>query len=538
LALSRNNQAVSHIFISYVREDSDRINRLKASLDAAGVHTWIDHENIRVGENWPDAVRKAVEGADFFIACYSKSFVVQERTEMWEELRQARDELRKRPPKPWFLPVLLDNVEVPDLRVSAGERLGLYQSVPLYEGDWAAGVERLLREIKPGSAAQQRERRVLHLPPLVSASASTPQPASEPQQAQERQALPEPKPSWIVQSTRQVREALPGAEVVALAVDPSQLRLMTAGGNVTQFWGLPRLEPLFSRPHEAKVMAAALGVSGSCVATASSDRIVRLWDSVPDSPELELDHRDTGSWHFPPKMVFSASGEFLATGYLTQLRVWDRASGQRIQLEASPKVVTALAFGPFSRLLAMGDVSGTVQLCDVKTGQLFPRKAHPGGSSSRSVDQVLFSPDGARLVSVGREGSLRAWDVESGSEEEHLCRDGVHCVAFGPSPATLAGGGKDGSVHVWETDTGRELFRADLPSAITKLAFSPDGEILATISNDGTAHVWAIRSGEKLSLGKQQYRVRQIAFVPDGNLLATAGIGHSEDIRLWTGVPK
>jgi TIR domain len=104
---------VSHIFISYVREDSDRVNRLKASLDATGARTWIDREDLRVGENWPVAVREAVKGARFFIACFSNSSAARERTEMFEELRQAVDELRKRPPTtPWFLPVLLDNVEV------------------------------------------------------------------------------------------------------------------------------------------------------------------------------------------------------------------------------------------------------------------------------------------------------------------------------------------------------------------------------------------------------------------------------------------
>jgi WD40 repeat protein len=295
------------------------------------------------------------------------------------------------------------------------------------------------------------------------------------------------------------------------------------------------------------VTAVALDVSGSCVATASADKIVRLWNSVPDSPELELDHRDAERF-WRPAMVFSASGEFLATSLTGELRVWDTASGQRIQRGPSLTHVSALAFGPFSRLLAIGRIDGTVQWFDVVTEERFPPKAHPRGPGSVStnlVDQVLFSPDGARLVSVGSQGSLRVWDVESGSEEKHLPRDGVHCVAFGPSPAMLAGGGKDGSVHVWETDTGRELFRADVPSAITELAFSPDSEILATISQDRSARVWDIRSGEKVVLD-EQYLVCQIAFGPDGNLLATAGTVRSDDtyrslgaaIRVWTGVPK
>ena len=91
-------------------------------MDAAGAHTWIDREDIEGGKNWKSAIREAVKGARFFIACFSKFFADCQRTVMFDELRQAADELRMRPPTTqWFLPVLLDEVEVPDLEVSATE---------------------------------------------------------------------------------------------------------------------------------------------------------------------------------------------------------------------------------------------------------------------------------------------------------------------------------------------------------------------------------------------------------------------------------
>jgi len=53
-----------------------------------------------------------------------------------------------------------------------------------------------------------------------------------------------------------------------------------------------------------------------------------------------------------------------------------------------------------------------IHVYDVRTGKrLLDLKGH----HSR-VQQVQFSPDGRRLLSVGMEGAVKLWDSESGQE--------------------------------------------------------------------------------------------------------------------------
>lgn len=52
------------VFISYSHQDSDFAQLLNAELQSWGFGTWIDVQNIRKGEYWPDAIDTGLENAD------------------------------------------------------------------------------------------------------------------------------------------------------------------------------------------------------------------------------------------------------------------------------------------------------------------------------------------------------------------------------------------------------------------------------------------------------------------------------------------
>jgi WD40 repeat protein len=332
-----------------------------------------------------------------------------------------------------------------------------------------------------------------------------------------------------------------------MSIDPDGTRIITAGGKVTRFWGLPGLEPQPPLDNGIEFRAAAFGVAGRLFAIAGTDRRVRLYDRAGRAkPVHTLDHRETGgddhSWL--PRMAFSADDTFLATGGVnTKLLVWNTATGRRVDAAPDLLYVWALAFGPFDRILAVGMHDSTVHLIDVRSGQEFEPMNHPRDYQT-GVKQLCFSPDGGRLVSLATNGSLCAWDVETAAEERHLWCDNVTCVAFGRSPAILAGADKGGAVHVWDTATGDDVFRDDEAGDVRQLALSPDGGMLAMVGADMRARVCDIRSGD-VSVVDDNFLVHRLAFSPDGRLLATAGHRRQADrlyakdndaIRLWTGI--
>src|SRR5438309_10689161 len=100
--------------MSFVEENRDEVRRLCQDLQEHGVHVWLDREQIRPGERWRLAIRRAIEEGAFFIACFSSEYAARDRSYTNEELVLAIEELRKRPTsRAWFIPVLLSPNAVP-----------------------------------------------------------------------------------------------------------------------------------------------------------------------------------------------------------------------------------------------------------------------------------------------------------------------------------------------------------------------------------------------------------------------------------------
>jgi hypothetical protein len=143
---------MARVFISYVRENISSVNRLADVLRLYNIEVWLDHDQIKPGHRWKDAIRQGITQGDFFIACFSNEYNERSRTYMNEELTLAIDELRQRPTdRAWFIPVLFSETVVPDRNIGAGETLRSLQWVPLYR-EWHEGITSILSVIQPNSS--------------------------------------------------------------------------------------------------------------------------------------------------------------------------------------------------------------------------------------------------------------------------------------------------------------------------------------------------------------------------------------------------
>jgi hypothetical protein len=62
------------VFVSYVREDQETVERLAKELSAYGIKVWLDKTELKPGTRWRDAIREAISQGDFFIACFSEAY--------------------------------------------------------------------------------------------------------------------------------------------------------------------------------------------------------------------------------------------------------------------------------------------------------------------------------------------------------------------------------------------------------------------------------------------------------------------------------
>jgi len=147
-----------HAFISYVRENSDEVDALQRTLEAAGIPVWRDTASLWPGENWHAKIRDAItRDALVFIACFSCHSAARRKSYMNEELLLAIDQLRLRQPDdPWLIPVRFDDCRIPDFELGPGRTLTSINRADLFgpSRDQAAArlvvaVQQLLRRPSP-----------------------------------------------------------------------------------------------------------------------------------------------------------------------------------------------------------------------------------------------------------------------------------------------------------------------------------------------------------------------------------------------------
>lgn len=139
-----------HVFVSYVREDSERVDKLCAVLKAAGIPVWRDITNLEPGDAWKRRIRDAIkDNALVFLACFSENSKARDKTHMNEELTIAVEEFRLRSEgATWLIPVRFDDADVvPDRDLGAGRTLADFNFVNLYEPFYAAQAVALVTMI-------------------------------------------------------------------------------------------------------------------------------------------------------------------------------------------------------------------------------------------------------------------------------------------------------------------------------------------------------------------------------------------------------
>lgn len=145
-------QTQPRVFIAYVIEDLIQARRLCEDLRANGILPWLDQDQLLPGQNWPQAIQRAIEASDIFVACFSTK-AISKTGQFQNELRYALAYARKMPLDSIFMiPVRLDACTIPARMTKQVQYVDVFP-------DWDRGIKRLARSIHRAT----RERRPIHL---------------------------------------------------------------------------------------------------------------------------------------------------------------------------------------------------------------------------------------------------------------------------------------------------------------------------------------------------------------------------------------
>ena len=160
------------------------------------------------------------------------------------------------------------------------------------------------------------------------------------------------------------------------------------------------------------------------------------------------------------------------------------------------------------------------------------------------VTVATFSPDGKVLLTVSEDdGQVHFWDATSG-EEVNRFGVAVTQAIFSADGSRVLTWGKDKVARVFDTRTGKALRRLEGAKDVRVLAISPNGAVAATCEPARNAiTLWDAAAGQPTgTLDGHTVAVTTLAFTPDGRqLLSLSGqpppdappMPQIDPLRLW-----
>ncbi len=290
------------------------------------------------------------------------------------------------------------------------------------------------------------------------------------------------------------------------------------------------------------------------LATASTDKTVRLWDP---GTGRQVGDPFTGHTDWVNAVVPMPDGRTLLATASTDktVRLWDPGTGRQVgdPFTGHTDWVNAVVVVPMPdgrTLLATASTDKTVRLWDPDTGRQVGDPFTTGHTGRVRAVAAVPMPDGHSLLATGSDDrTVRLWDPTTGRQvgdpfTGHTAS--VRAVAAVPMPdshSLLATSGDDRTVRLWDPDTGDQVCdpfatgHAGSVSAVVVVPMLDSRTLLATASDDDrTVRLWDPGTGDQVGdpFTGHTASVRAVAAVamPDGHTLLATG-GDDETVRLW-----
>ncbi|CCG82855.1 U3 snoRNP-associated protein Utp13 [Taphrina deformans PYCC 5710] len=247
--------------------------------------------------------------------------------------------------------------------------------------------------------------------------------------------------------------------VIAIDRDFSSNFLVTGSkDNTAKLWNLLTLECVMTfSGHTESLGAVALprtpndGALPDFVITGAQDRTLKCWDPATGGKRskwtIKAHEKDINAIDVSPndRLVASASQDRLC-------KLWDQDTGDVVAvLRGHKRGVWTVKFSSFEKVIATGSGDRSVKLWSLNDYTC--TKTFEGHTNS--VLNCLFLSSGQQIASAGGDGLVKVWTIRTGECETTLDNheDRVWSLALKSDDQTLVSGGGDSVLNFWRDTT-------------------------------------------------------------------------------------
>ena len=300
--------------------------------------------------------------------------------------------------------------------------------------------------------------------------------------------------------------------------------------------------------HREPLEAVVFHPAGDRIAVEAVSGNLSIWGTQGERPEPTRDLLRSNLSGVISGLTFDGVGRHLAAfgegSETLRVSLWDLeapADAAPRALSASPTAgelaINGATFDPGGHWLATGH-EDSVAFWPLASGRQRTLVGHRG-----RVFDLLFTPDGRRLLSRDITGEVREWGLNAGESSRTLAR-----VAGGKTLAVDTLGrfvavAQRGGARIVPLGGGPEERLEGFAAAaqVGSVTISPNGRLVAAAPYQGAAdqnviRLWDLEAGDTWTLGPIEEvedgfegGIWDLHFLPDGSLVSSSEVG----IRLW-----
>lgn len=275
------------------------------------------------------------------------------------------------------------------------------------------------------------------------------------------------------------------------------------------------------------VIACAFAPDGKAVALAQRRGRLRVYALPEGNMLFAVNATDSIT-----ALRFTHAGRVLLAGGSTTLTAWNVEDGRQTAEFQDPGAgASLLALNSNESLLGtVGGRDGRIRVLRMPQAELLWSRI----PASIQVESLAFSPDGSRVLSLGR-GRMGLWDAGNGAELTSAALSRMHpwSAEFSPDARHLIVAHDVGQLSLCSARDGAVVRTTQTPYRdLMPLRFSPDGHWIA-IADAHRVMIYDATGAQDLRIlpGRIDEGV-SLQFSPDG---ATLALGGSDGlVRLWS----